>query len=125
MPSRASLQTLAFTNPITRIAEVGSPSAASGAVAILSLLALLVAGCGTTEESGEVGETLSAEGLEVTVERVDTAVPVPRNDVTGLSTPGPGTKLIGARVRVCSEHGGAIGPFSFGVETSSGDSGEL
>jgi hypothetical protein len=89
------------------------------------LAAVAVAGCGKTEESGQVGETLSAEGLEVTVDLVDTAVPVPRNDVTGLSLPRPGTKLVGTLVRACSEHPGAIGPFSFGVRTTSGEEGAL
>jgi hypothetical protein len=88
---------------------------ASGAIA------LAVAGCGTTERSGDVGDTLTAKGLEATVEQVDTHVPVPASDVTGLSQPTPGSKLVGARVHVCSDHGGAIGAFDFGLQTSSGD----
>ena len=78
-------------------------------------------GCGTSEESGDVGDNLSAKGLEVTVERVDTSVPVPASDVTGLSRPSAGSELVAARVRVCNEHGGATGPFDFGLETSEGD----
>jgi hypothetical protein len=93
--------------------------------AILGLLAALAAGCGETEESGRLGETLSAKGLEATVERVDASVRAPNSDVTGLSQPSPGTKLIGAQVRVCSDHGGAIGPFAFGIQTSAGDTGRL
>jgi hypothetical protein len=85
----------------------------------------VAAGCGTTEHSGAVGDTLSANGLEVTLEQVDTSVPVPKSDVTGLSQPSPGSKLVGTRVRVCSNHGGAIGPYDFGLETASGDSGTL
>lgn len=93
----------------------------------ICMLAALAAGagCGTTEESGRIGDTLSAKGLRVTIERVDTSVPVTEGDVTGLSRPTPGAKLVGALVRVCSEHGGAIGPYDFGVETTSGDRGEL
>jgi hypothetical protein len=92
--------------------------AAATACGALSLAAL---GCGTTEKSGDVGDTLTAKGLEATVQRVDTDVPVPASDVTGLSQPAPGTRLLGARVKVCSDHAGAIGPYDFGVEPSSGD----
>ena len=85
----------------------------------------VVAGCGTTERSGNLGDTLAAEGLEVTVREVDTSVPVPKVDVTGLSRPAPGKQLVGARVRVCSAHGGATGPYDFGLETTSDDHGTL
>jgi hypothetical protein len=88
---------------------------------LLAALALAAAGCGTTEKSGNVGETLSAKGIEVTVAQIDQTVPVPRNDITGLSSPGPGQRLIGVRVHLCSNHGGAIGPYDFGLKTSSGD----
>lgn len=91
---------------------------------IIAALAVAV-GCGTTESSGKVGDTLSAKGLEVTVQEVDTSVPVPKIDVTGLSRPAPGKQLVGARVHVCSTHGGATGPYDFGVETTSGDHGGL
>jgi hypothetical protein len=82
-------------------------------------------GCGKTERSAAVGEKLSAKGLEVTVEKVDTAVPVPKRDVTGLSQPAPGFELVGARVRICSNHAGATGPYDFGIETSGGGQGRL
>jgi hypothetical protein len=78
-------------------------------------------GCGATEESGEIGDVLSAEGLQVSVERVDTRVPVPAEDITGLSQPSPGTKLVGVLARVCSDHRGAIGAYDFGLESSEGD----
>jgi hypothetical protein len=87
----------------------------------VSLLIATAGGCGTTEESGDVGDTLSAKGLEATVEQVDTRVPVPQSDVTGLSLPAAGMKLVGARVSVCSDHGGAIGAFAWGLDSSSGD----
>jgi hypothetical protein len=90
-------------------------------LAACGALALAIAGCGTTEKSGRVGDTLSAKGLRATLDEVDTHVPVPASDVTGLSQPAPGTKLVGARVEVCSDHGGAIGPFDFGLDSSSGD----
>ncbi len=93
---------------------------------MLAAIALAAAaGCGSTEESGRVGDTLSAKGLQVTVEQVDRSVPAPESDVTGLSRPAPGSKLVGTRVRVCSSHGGAIGPYDFGLETTSGDHGAL
>ena len=40
---------------------------------------------------------------------------------SGLSSPGRGRKLVGARVRVCSNHGQAIGTYDFSAETSAGD----
>ena len=88
----------------------------------VSVLTLAAVGCfGTTEESGEIGDVLTAEGLSVSVEKVDTGVPVPANDITGLSTPAPGSKLVGVLARVCSDHGGAIGAYDFGLESSEGD----
>jgi hypothetical protein len=91
----------------------------------LAAIAIGASGCGTTEKSGQVGDTLSAKGLQATVQQVDTRVPVPESDVTGLSQPAPGAKLVGAQVKVCSDHGGAIGPYDFGLDTSSGDDAKL
>jgi hypothetical protein len=91
----------------------------------LAALAAAPAGCGKTERSGDVGEKLSAKGLEVTVEKVDTAVPVPERDVTGLSQPAAGFALVGVRVRVCSDHGGATGAYDFGIEATGGVHGRL
>jgi hypothetical protein len=94
-------------------------------IALVAAVAASFAGCGTTEKSGDVGDTLTAKGLEVTVGEVDSTVPMPANDITGLSRPRPGAKLFGARVRACSDHGGATGPYDFGVETASGEQGTL
>jgi hypothetical protein len=77
---------------------------------LVAALGAAVAGCGTTERSGAVGDTLDAKGLEVTVEQVDTSVPVPKNDITGLSQPTPGSGLVAAKVHVCSDQDGALGP---------------
>jgi hypothetical protein len=79
------------------------------------------AGIGVTERSGSVGDELTAKGLKVTVKRLDPHVPVPESDLSGLSSPRPGHELVGARVRVCSDHGGAIGTYDFGVETTAGE----
>ena len=90
----------------------------------LSIVVLTLAGCagiGVTERSGSVGDELTAKGLQVTVRKLDRHVPVPESDLSGLSSPRAGSKLIGARVRVCSNHGGAIGTYDFGVETSAGE----
>jgi hypothetical protein len=87
--------------------------------------AAIGAGCGTTEEAGKVGDTLSAKGLEVTVKDVDTSVPVNEGDITGLSQPSAESEFVGTRVKVCSDHGGAIGPYDFGVETTDGEQGTL
>ena len=91
----------------------------------LILVVLTLAGCGKTEQTGSVGQELTAKGLRVTLEKVDTAVPVPGRDITGLSTPSPGFKLVGVRVQVCSNHGGATGPYDFGVKTTDGETGRL
>ncbi|HSJ16909.1 MAG TPA: hypothetical protein VK920_02300 [Solirubrobacterales bacterium] len=48
----------------------------------LSVAIVPAVGCGTTEELGRVGDTLEGKGLRVTVEGVDTSVPVPKADVT-------------------------------------------
>lgn len=95
-------------------------------IAAVLLAAVLLAGCGTTEKSGSAGDTLTAKGLEVTVKQVDTKVPVPESDITGLSTPSAGMKLVGVEAEVCSdEHGGAIGSYSFSLSGTGGAEGEL
>lgn len=94
----------------------------STALACLAVAAAVIgSGCGTSEESGKVGDTLKAKGLEVTVVDVDTSVPVDAGDITGLSQPSPGSRLVGVRARVCSDHGGTIGPWDFGIVTAEGD----
>jgi hypothetical protein len=94
--------------------------ARSTAALLLGLSAALAA-CGTTEKDGSVGDALTANGVEVTVDRVDRSPPVPRRDVTGLSRPARGKRLVGVHVRACSDHGGALGQYDFGVETNDGD----
>lgn len=89
------------------------------ALAALAAVASLV-GCGTTEKSGSIGDTLTANGLAVTVKRVSETVPVPQNDVTGLSSPSPGNGLVGVLAQACSNHGGAIGSYAFGLDLDSG-----
>ncbi len=56
----------------------------------------------------------------MTVEKVDRSVPVPANDVTGLAAPSPGSTLVGLLAKACSNHGGAIGSFDFGLDLDSG-----
>jgi hypothetical protein len=87
-------------------------------LAAVGLVALACAGCGTTEKEGSVGDELTAEGLEVTVDRVDRSSPEPRSDITGLSKPGRGRRLVGVHVRACSEWGTALKQFDFSVEAS-------
>jgi hypothetical protein len=89
-------------------------------IALAVALALLVVGCGKTEKSGKVGETLKAGQIAVTVQRIDPAAPV-RDDVTGLGRPSAGNSLIGVRVRVCVGEGAAIGSTAFGLDVSAGD----
>ena len=84
-------------------------------------LGLALAGCGETEKSGSTGDELRAEDLAVTVERVDRRTRSPRNDITGLSVPSSGYRLVGVLAKVCSGWGAAIGPYDFSVESSAGD----
>jgi hypothetical protein len=90
-----------------------------------ALAALALAGCGTTTSSGEVGATFSGGGLKVTVERVDLHTLVPMHDITGLSTPAPGNRLVAARVRVCNNNGPAVGQDSFGIGLAGGGHGSV
>src|SRR4051794_14171777 len=74
------------------------------AICIPALIAIAIgaAGCGSTEKSGRVGDTLSAKGLQSTVEQVDTRVPVPESDLTGPLTTCPGVQAgrrAGSRVQ--------------------------
>jgi hypothetical protein len=88
------------------------------------LTALTLGGCiggGETKRTGSVGDELTADDLEVTVLRVDRKTPVPEKDITGLSLPGDGMKLVGVLVKVCSGYGAAIGQFNFELESTAGD----
>jgi hypothetical protein len=94
--------------------------------AVLSLGAVaMLAGGGTTTKSGQVGATFSGGGLKVTVERVDRRPPVPGDDVTGLSSPAPGNRLIAARVRVCNKYDFAVGTYDFGLTLDGGGDGAV
>jgi hypothetical protein len=79
---------------------------------------VLLAGCGTTTKTGRLGETLADGGIQVVVDRLDPTPPIPRHDITGLSTPARGNHLLGVDVRVCSKTGAAIGPYDFAVDVS-------
>ena len=85
--------------------------------------ALALAGClgGETERSGSLGDELEAERVAVTVEKVDRRTPVPRKDITGLSLPSRGYRLVGVLAKVCSGYGAAIGQQQFSLEASSGE----
>ena len=45
---------------------------------------------------------------------------MPRDDLSGLSSPAPGDKLLGALVRVCSYVGPAIGTWDFSLALDGG-----
>jgi hypothetical protein len=86
----------------------------------LTAAALLVCACGTTTRSGQLGDTFSGGGIEVTVDAIDERPPVPKHDVTGLSSPARGDRLIAARVHICSKQGAAIGTFDFALSLAGG-----
>jgi hypothetical protein len=88
-------------------------------------LILLLAGCGTNTKSGAVGDKLSGGGVSVTLHRVDLHPPIPKHDMTGLSSPAPGDRLVGALVTVCSKHGAALGPYDFAIGLSGSNAGQV
>jgi hypothetical protein len=93
-------------------------------VLIACIAAVTLGGCiagGETKRTGSVGDELTADELEVTVQRVDRRTPVPDRDITGLSLPGDGMKLVGVLVKVCSGYGAAIGQFNFELESTAGE----
>jgi hypothetical protein len=106
------------------MAEQEAPRPGKLVRAIAVIAAASLAAC-THTASGTIGSTLSGGGVNVTLQRVDRQPPVPRADVTGLSTPAPGTRLIGARFRVCSSVGQAIGTFNFSISLDGGGSGSV
>jgi hypothetical protein len=85
--------------------------------------ALLVAACGTATLSAGVGTTLRTGGLRVTVDRYQAHPPIPAGDVTGLSRPAPGNRLVAAHVHMCSTIGPAIGGWDFSVSFRGGGRG--
>jgi len=92
---------------------------------LAAALAVTTSGCGTDEKSGKVGDRLAVDHVSVTLQRIDTTVPVPEKDVTGLSRPMPGGTLFGARVKVCADDVGAVVPTSFGLRLEGGGAGRL
>jgi hypothetical protein len=90
-----------------------------------SAAALGLLGCGTSTRSGQIGDTLSAGGLHVTIQRIDERPPIPSDDLSGLSSPAPGDRLLGARVKVCSHVGPAIGTYDFALSLADGGSGTV
>src|SRR3954471_19792285 len=97
---------------MSRTMKLTAPLAVGGAV--------LIAACGTTTESAKVGATLRSGGLSVALDRFDPHPPIPKDDVTGLSRPAPGNRLVAAHVRVCSNIGPAIGSWDFSVSVNGG-----
>jgi hypothetical protein len=87
--------------------------------------AVLLCACGTTPKSGQVGDTLSGGGLRVTIERIDQRTPVPSDDISGVSSPAPDDRLLGARVNVCSKVGPAIGTYDFSLALGDGGTGQI
>ncbi|HEX8053629.1 MAG TPA: hypothetical protein VF517_11620 [Thermoleophilaceae bacterium] len=90
-------------------------------VPCLVALASTAAACGETRKTGSVGDKLEAKRIEVTVEKVDRRTPVPRSDITGLSLPSSGHRLVGVLVNVCNDYGAVVGQFDFELETSTGE----
>jgi hypothetical protein len=92
-------------------------------VLILSLAATALGGCfddAEVKRTGSVGDEHSAGRIEVTVERIDRETRVPKGDITGLSVPRSGYRLVGVLVNVCTDYGSAIGQYDFKLETSDG-----
>lgn len=89
--------------------------------AATALALLATTGCGSTvEKSGAVGDKLTAKNISVTVEQVDTKVPVPKRDITGLATPAAGYRLLAVKATVCNGRGAAIGQYDFQLKATDG-----
>jgi hypothetical protein len=99
----------------------------------LVVLLLIAAGCnlsGTKEYkgTGPVGTTFSGPGgLKATLVKYLPDVKPPAHDVTGLSTPKPGTHLAGFRVKLCIDTTGlpTISERNFSVPLEGGGEAEV
>jgi hypothetical protein len=101
------------------------PMRAVQGASLVLCLALGLAACGTTSLTGRVGTTLQDHTLRVTVDRFDRHPPIPQGDVTGLSRPAPGDRLVAAHVHLCTHIGPAIGSWDFSISLSGGASGKV
>jgi len=86
--------------------------------------ALLVAGCGTTERHGEVGDALKGDHLQAKLLRFVPRVPerLLSRDVTGLNAPARGMRFAAADVAVCNDTGAAAIPWRFELRLGGGAS---
>ncbi|MFL5824546.1 MAG: hypothetical protein ACJ764_14015 [Solirubrobacteraceae bacterium] len=91
--------------------------------AAIAVSAALLAACGTTTMTAGIGATLGTGSLRVTVDRFDPHPPMPPSDVTGLSRPAPGNRLVAGHVHLCTNIGPAIGTWDFSVALSGGGRG--
>ena len=79
----------------------------------LAILACgLLAGCGTEERKGDVGDRLEAGSVRATVTEFASRVPG--------SQPGAGRRLLAAHMDVCTESGQSINAFAFSLELEGG-----
>lgn len=86
-------------------------------LALCAIVAVAIAGCNSTTESGRIGATLSGQGVTVTLKRVDHHAPYSASAFNG---PAPGFRLLGAHVRVCSTNGQAINEYAFTIVQNDG-----
>jgi hypothetical protein len=71
-----------------------------------------LAGCGTNEEKGDVGERLEAGSVKATVTKFSSKVPG--------SKPDPGRRYLAAHLDVCKDSEQSINAFAFGLALAGG-----
>jgi hypothetical protein len=89
--------------------------------ACLLLAAALSSGCGSKSVEGNVGDELEAGSIRATVSKVSSQVPRASGDVTGLSSAGPGNRLLGVHLNMCKTSEQAVNTAAFELELEGGD----
>jgi hypothetical protein len=91
---------------------------------LLVIAVLVLAGCGTTERHGKVGDALKNRHLQAKLLDFVPTVPERRlgHDVTGLNAPAHGMRFAAADVAVCNDTGAAAIPWRFELRLAGGAS---
>jgi hypothetical protein len=91
---------------------------------LLPAVMLALAGCGTNERSGAVGDALKGDHVQAKLLRFVARVPERRlsHDVTGLNAPARGKRFAAADVAVCNDTGAAAIAWRFELRLADGSS---
>jgi hypothetical protein len=91
---------------------------------LVLIAALVLAGCGTTERHGGLGDALKGDHMQAKVLRFVPTVPERKlgHDVTGLNAPGAGMRFAAADLALCNDTGAAALPWRFELRLDDGSS---